>query len=98
MSNANYTTQSLRVAGLLGLAAVMAGCASSTPVLDATFGDAVRSARMAQTLNPNASANRDPVTGIDGKAGASAIAGYEKSFVAPARTFDVGTGGNLTGN
>jgi hypothetical protein len=98
MSNAIHITRFLRVAGLLGLAAVMAGCASSTPVLDASFGDAVRAARVAQTLNPNASANRDPVTGIDGKAGASAIVGYEKSFTAPVRTFDVGTGGNLTGN
>jgi hypothetical protein len=98
MSNATHTTRLLRVAGSLGLAAVIAGCASSTPVLDATFGDAVRAARVAQTLNPNASANRNPVTGVDGQAGTSAIEGYEKSFREPVRTFEVGTGGNLTGN
>lgn len=35
------------------------GCASSTtPVLDSRFGDAVRAAREAQTLNPTASANQ----------------------------------------
>ena len=65
MSNATHITRFVRVAGGLSLAAVVAGCASSTPVLDATFGDAVRSARVAQTLNPNASANNALCSTLD---------------------------------
>ena len=80
-------------------AALLAGCASTTPVLDANFGDAVRQARKAQTLNPNASANRDPVLGIDGQAGAAAQGRYQESFKAPPKTFEIiNIGGALTGN
>lgn len=77
MSNATNITGSIRIVGMLGVAVVIAGCASSTPATDATFGDAVRAARIAQTLNPDASANRNPVTGIDGQSGVRAIQGYE---------------------
>ena len=89
MSNATNITGSFRIVGLLGLAIALAGCASSTPVTDATFGDAVRAARVAQTLNPDASANRNPVTGIDGQSGVRAIQRYEtpgasdRSMLAP---------------
>ena len=37
----------------LGSAALLAGCVSTTPVMDSKFGDAVRQARTAQTLNPD---------------------------------------------
>lgn len=70
-------------------AALLTACASTTPVLDANFGNAVRQARSAQTLNPNASANRDPVLGIDGQAGAAAQERYQESFKAPPKTFEV---------
>jgi len=89
MSNTTNITGSIRIVGMLGVAAVIAGCASSTPVTDATFGDAVRAARVAQTLNPEASANRNPVTGIDGQSGVRAIQRYEspgasdRSMLAP---------------
>jgi len=77
MSNATHTLSLLRITGSLGLVVLIAGCASSTPATDATFGDAVRAARVAQTLYPDASANRNPVTGIDGQSGVRAIQGYE---------------------
>jgi hypothetical protein len=62
--------------------AVLAGCAT-TPNYDARFGDAVRQARSAMTIDPDASANRDPATGIDGQAARAAIARYEASFKEP---------------
>jgi hypothetical protein len=62
--------------------AVLAGCAT-TPNYDARFGDAVRLARSAMTINPNASANPDPAAGIDGQAGREAIGRYQDSFKAP---------------
>ena len=89
MSNALF---SARFAGALtaaACAALLSACVSTTPVLDANFGKAVRQARAAQTLNPNASANRDPVLGIDGKAGAAAQERYQESFQAPPKTFEV---------
>lgn len=89
----------LRLAGALAGAALLTACASTTPMTDARFGHAVRQARVAQTLNPNASANRDPVLGIDGKAGAAAQERYQESFKAPPRTFEViNIGGSLNGN
>ena len=77
-----------RVAGAL-TAALLTACASTTPVLDANFGNAVRQARSAQTLNPDASANRDPVLGIDGQAAAAAQDRYQESFKAPPKTFEI---------
>lgn len=78
---------------------LLAGCVSTTPALDAVFGDAVRQARTDQTLNPDASANRDPVLGIDGKAGAAAQTRYQESFRAPPKTFEaVNIGGSLSDN
>lgn len=79
---------------LLGL---MAGCASVTPNYDAKFGDAVRAALHAQTLNPGASANNDPVLGLDGKAAVNALERYQESFKAPPKTFEVTNIGGSSG-
>ena len=93
------TTLSLRLASVLATASLLAACASTTPQLDAAFGDAVREARTAQTLNPKASENTDPVLGIDGKAGAAAQQRYQESFQAPPKTFEIiNIGGTITGN
>lgn len=83
---------------VLGLAAQLTGCVSTTtPELDAKFGDAVRAAREAQTLNPTASANKDPVVGVDGNAAVNAIDRYQDSFKSPPKTFEVlNIGGGLT--
>lgn len=62
--------------------AILAGC-STTPNYDARFGDTVRQARIAMTINPNASANPDPVAGIDGQAAREAFARYQDSYKAP---------------
>lgn len=81
----------------LGLATLLSGCVSSSPVVDSHFGEAVRAARASQTLNPQASANRDPVMGIDGRAGAAAMERYQESFKAPPKTFEIeGIGGSGT--
>lgn len=82
-------------AGLLAMA-VLAGCAPTTPRLDATFGDAVNQAKAQQTLNPNASRNTDPVAGIDGQAANSIIDRYHKAYQAPAPA-PTGAIGTITG-
>lgn len=80
---------------LLGL---LSGCASVTPLYDAKFGDAVRDARLAQTLNAGAPVTDDPALGLDGKAAASALERYQDSFKTPPRTIEViNIGGTLSG-
>lgn len=62
--------------------AALAGCATS-PNYDARFGDAVRKARSAMTINPNPPPSPDQAAGIDGQAAREAITRYQDSFKAP---------------
>jgi hypothetical protein len=61
---------------------ILAGC-STTPNYDARFGDAVRNARLAMTINPNGGTNQDQVAGIDGQAAREAMTRYQDSFKLP---------------
>ena len=68
-------------------------CIATTPRLDARFGDAVNIAKAQQTLNPDASKNRNIVAGIDGKAAQEAILRYRETFKnppPPANVFTIG--------
>ena len=66
------------------LLAVLSGCAATTtPNYDARFGNAVRQARSAMTVNPRGAANPDPVAGIDGQAAREALGRYQDSFKTP---------------
>jgi hypothetical protein len=99
MTNTLFSTRFGGALTAASCAALLSACASTTPVLDANFGNAVRQARSAQTLNPNASANRDPVLGIDGQAAAAAQDRYHESFKSPPKTFEIiNIGGALTGD
>jgi hypothetical protein len=65
------------------LLALLAGCATSaTPNYDTKFGDAVRQARQAMTLNPTAPSTAS-IAGMDGKAAAEAVGRYQDAFKAP---------------
>ena len=89
----------LSLGTVAGLAVLLAGCGTTaTPEYDARFGDAVRQAKALQTLDPEAGRNTDPVTGIDGQAGKSAIDRYQESFRTPPQTFDVFNIGGASGN
>lgn len=75
-----------------------AGCATRTPVLDRSFGDAVRAARAQQTLNPNAGRDADPVAGLDGLAARESIERYKDSTKAPPPVTNViNIGGGIGG-
>lgn len=85
----------IRLALCAGVTVTLAGCLTSTPHWDATFGDSINQIKAMQTLNPEASANTDPVSGIDGPAAAAAQKGYAKSFTAPTpptNMFTIGVG------
>ena len=70
---------------LLAGAAVclLSACVPTTPQWDANFGNSVRTAVAQQILNPEASQNPDPVSGMDGRAAREAIVRYQKSFKEP---------------
>lgn len=83
---------------LIGTALTLSGCASTTPNYDAHFGEAVMAARAQQTINPHASLNTDPVTGLDGRAAREAMTNYYDSFKTPPPTFNViNIGGSIGG-
>lgn len=63
-------------------ALLLGGCAASTsPNYDMRFGEAVRQARMRQTLNP--APGTDPMAGMDGRSAHEAVGRYQESFRAP---------------
>lgn len=66
-----------------GTMACLSGCMTSTPVYDQHFGEAVRTVTAMQILNPDASANTNPVNGIDGRAAAAAMDRYSTSYRSP---------------
>jgi hypothetical protein len=88
------TTLKIVLAGLAASAA-LAGCAPTTPHLDARFGDAVNTAKAQQTVNPDAALNTNPVAGLDGPAANAVIDRYHKSYEtppAPVNVFTIGVG------
>lgn len=62
--------------------ATLSAC-QTTPNLDAKFGDAVKQARLQQTVNPDASKNTDPVAGINGQTANAIITRHQKSYETP---------------
>lgn len=63
---------------------MLSGCAATTtPATDARLGEAMTMLKAQQTMNPDASRNTDPVTGLDGKAAKGALDNYRDSFRKP---------------
>ena len=85
---------SIRLAAGVLLTLALAACVT-TPRLDRQFGASVAVLRAQQTLNTQAGANRDPVSGMDGQAASAAYDNYQKSFSAPVpqpAAFTIGVG------
>jgi hypothetical protein len=69
---------------------LMAGCAHTVaPHNEERFGDAVRNARLAMTIEPNAGERGGPVAGIDGRAAQESMKRYQDSFKTPPRVTNV---------
>jgi hypothetical protein len=66
----------------LTLLSALCAC-SATPQYDARFGDAVRQARMAQVINPDAGRNPDQALGIGTQPAIEAQKRYHDSFRTP---------------
>ena len=65
------------------LALVLLGACSTTPHYDRHFGQSVRQARLAMTIDPRAGDKAEPAAGIDGVAAREAMVRYHDSFKAP---------------
>ena len=92
MQAKKYRFKAVAVAAMLG---TCTACSSPTPLLDQHFGEAVSLITAQQVLHPDAGANRNPITGIDGVAGKSAYDEYQKSFRVPTpqpNSFTIGVG------
>ena len=73
-----------RLITLLLASCLLGACGASTaPRTDEQMGNALRTIKMQQTLNPEASRNADPVSGVDGAAARSALESYRDSFRRP---------------
>jgi hypothetical protein len=90
------TLYTLTALALFGLTA----CQATMPRYESEFGDSIRNTFNAQVINPDASNNPDPVTGIDGRAARDAINNYQKSFAMPEpapNVFNLGVGNSNSG-
>lgn len=74
---------------MLLMAGAMTGCANPAPQWESRFGDAVRTARVQQTLNPDAGRGPAGEATTDGFAATESIGRYHDSFKAPPPTFEV---------
>lgn len=80
--------QFIRV-GSVTLALALSGCANMDTPLGVSgagrdaFGEAVREARLRQTISPEAGLREPPAPGIDAQAGVSAWRRYQESFRSP---------------
>ncbi len=84
-----------RSCAILAALAGLTGCMTSTPVYDQHFGEAVRTVRAMQTLNPDASSNTNPVSGIEARAATAAMDRYNTLYRNPSSDsngFTVGVG------
>jgi hypothetical protein len=74
---------------LLGLLCACAQPGTLAPAPDTAFGQAVRAARQAQTINAGPPVPTDPTQGLDGKAAVNLIERYQDAFKSPPKTFEV---------
>lgn len=77
--------------------ALITGCSNVTPHFDGRFGDAVREARLRQTLDPSAGQSPTPEPGMDGIAARETIRGYQNSFKEPPPVVNVINIGGMAG-
>ncbi|MFD2752801.1 hypothetical protein [Comamonas terrae] len=93
----------LALVGSAACSVLLAGCGSTTPNYDTHFGEAVRTARLQMTINPDAGKavgkGVDAPTGMDGRATEASMERYERSFKTPPPAVNViNIGGSLSSN
>jgi len=89
----------MKIVLLFPAALLCAACAETpTPNYDMRAGEAIREARFAMTIDPNAGQRPDNGIGIDGRAAKESIKRYQDSFKEPPPVTNViNIGGGLGG-
>lgn len=85
---------------VIAVGTLLAACSTtSTPNYDRRMGNAVRDAKLAMTINPDAGKTAAPEGGLDGKAARETVGRYENSFKSPPPAVNViNIGGSIAGN
>jgi hypothetical protein len=65
------------------LAALLSGCAATSPHWDRHYGQAARAALAAQVLEPDAAGHAPPQGGIDARTARAAYQRYQRSYAEP---------------
>jgi len=88
----------ITIPALLLIFAMVWGCGTSQRqiALDKNWGRSNETARFSQILNPDASEDNNPVTGLDGEAARNSLVKYQNSFKSEESTGTV-MNINLTG-
>jgi hypothetical protein len=75
----------LRATSLLAAVSLLAGCASTTPALDAGFGESLMTIKARQTRDPAAALRQDSgaVDVIEGRTASNTMERYYQSFALP---------------
>jgi hypothetical protein len=90
----NKRTTGSSLAVLVAVSMVtLTGCVSRGAYIESALGESMAQTKASQTLNPEASLNTDPVTGLDGQSATNAINSYEQSFKSQASPMGAGAGG-----
>lgn len=95
----NVVVRRVSITAFAALAcAALGGCMTSSPIWEAHFGEAVRSNARVQIIDAHAGDQAPSPQGIDGKAAASVMDLYDKSYAHPpvssnAYTMGVSNGG-----
>ena len=84
--------------GVVTLFTIMAGCAKPLSRVETDYGHSSHLAKTNQILDPGASKNLEPVTGMDSEAAQAVTERYQKDFEKPSPTvpytLTIGTIGN----
>jgi len=95
----NMRTNASRLAVLVAVGMVtLTGCVSRGAYIESTLGESLAQTKASQTLNPEASLNTDPVTGLDGQSATNAVNSYEQGFKSQASPSMGGGAGGIGGN
>ncbi|HEX7911071.1 MAG TPA: hypothetical protein VF534_23685 [Paraburkholderia sp.] len=86
---------------VLAACLVLSACMSSTPIWDKHFGEALKSVKEAQIIDPHAGEHALYSQSMDGKSAAAAMDTYDRSFQQPLpapNAFVIGVGGGNGGS